>query len=1391
MAQYYNLVTNSNGTYSIEDVQICSIDGQRVQFVVEDIHNGANVQISQPIVAYATSPESTEQTIFSQPTINVGAQDANAQSEQRQSVYIIKSNDPPIQQTIYNKIDSENSRFQGDNSLKVNQGNWLSTRENNEQFELVIKKEPLPVKSFVPNTVRTQQQITTAQVSAPNVVLQAGPDKKTTRLVPLTKRNSLGGQPVGILRTTLQGVNPHTVKVGKMKRNSTAASNSTISLPVRSRASTGGINANLLTTPPRAPQARPPIHATASQRNSAPLSKNALSPNIPEMGHLSERIKQANLKQRQQNNEQRQLQKQQQPVVAVNSAQRSVQSAQGPVQRQRAMGQLLQRQQNPHQQQQQQQQQQLQLQMLQQQQQPQVAQQNRQIQAAVVDESAEQLMEVDSSDNMVQLERLNCTAKSDPEENSSESVAYLQQEISDPHTTIVQHQITGNEAKMLVILADGQQRLITFEVPKEDCTVQDLLEQANIYSTQDPHVSLVSDPTLGINYIVDVTPRTASLEEEQHVTTTTVETTTVVTNVVETKSPGKSNNSSPSTLTHPPPSKTAPKYVEGMLAVCPYCGMSAIDFNTCQRCKRRLPDDVKAIPICSGAPVKKDSTLPPETFYKKGESGVQKPERDAVSKRGRGRGRGVSRPKQVKEPECLTISSDEEDDNRKKRLGVNKDGSSPLSSTHCEESYRIIDKEPIITNDTCINSQNPTSSIKEENLPDPITSNLTTHLPCRTVRIGSYKYAPTDPVLISSAGLKLEVPLLEDDNSFITVDIGPNDLIKALLHFSKSMPVLFFYITPQSALRIRELLGMQDPIGPYFDPAGKDQTHRRITLLPDKILDEPKATLKEIYKHKHEELNAKEANDILVQASPKTKSTQQFITVQNSAKKQTCTTSSISASSNGVIQTITVYPPPPAKGGIAINTEDFICLGEDQFLNDVIIDFYLKYLTLEILSTTDHNRTHVFSSYFYKRLTSPHTQAAENTENLSAAAKRHARVQKWTKNVNIFEKDFIVIPINEHAHWFLAIICYPGLVGTVALKTEQKSTNEKVAEKKKKDVKAKNVRMIGETTITPVNTILLDTNDDGSERDEAEGDDEEMETDSDEEDEAESKADVDQAEKTNCQTPPVKEVNKVPCILIFDSLAGASRCRVVATLRDYLSCEYLAKMGSEKLFSKDTIKGACPRVPQQSNFTDCGLYVLQYVESFFKTPITDYTLPIKTLKTWFEEIIVTRKREEIAKLLTNLVNNTKGDKTINLPKLVFPTQDGQLKQKPEPEVEPKTAKAEAENKKKTLEAAEQKSTVACSTTQSPEINSDPSKSGVSQTTIPQPSNQTLCTTDGNLLEQKEAAAVTTTTTTTKSSTDTMAFLKNKRIPRLQKSSDNPEDKQVAKKHKGESFDSCK
>lgn len=112
-----------------------------------------------------------------------------------------------------------------------------------------------------------------------------------------------------------------------------------------------------------------------------------------------------------------------------------------------------------------------------------------------------------------------------------------------------------------------------------------------------------------------------------------------------------------------------------------------------------------------------------------------------------------------------------------------------------------------------------------------------------------------------------------------------------------------------------------------------------------------------------------------------------------------------------------------------------MCLGTDQYLNDVIIDFYLKNLQLEVMTEEQKSKTHIFSTFFYKRLTTATTRQKQTEKDvkLSAAQKRHARVKNWTKNENIFEKDFIIIPINEQSHWFLAIICYPGLKGCMTM----------------------------------------------------------------------------------------------------------------------------------------------------------------------------------------------------------------------------------------------------------------------------------------------------------------------------------------------------------------------
>ncbi|KAF5895282.1 sentrin-specific protease 6 isoform X7, partial [Clarias magur] len=84
----------------------------------------------------------------------------------------------------------------------------------------------------------------------------------------------------------------------------------------------------------------------------------------------------------------------------------------------------------------------------------------------------------------------------------------------------------------------------------------------------------------------------------------------------------------------------------------------------------------------------------------------------------------------------------------------------------------------------------------------------------------------------------------------------------------------------------------------------------------------------------------------------------------------------------GPIIKLIVYPPPPSKGGISVTNEDLHCLKEGEFLNDVIIDFYLKYLFMEKLKKEDAGRSHVFSSFFYKRLNQRERRNAPDTTNL-------------------------------------------------------------------------------------------------------------------------------------------------------------------------------------------------------------------------------------------------------------------------------------------------------------------------------------------------------------------------------------------------------------------------
>ena len=70
-------------------------------------------------------------------------------------------------------------------------------------------------------------------------------------------------------------------------------------------------------------------------------------------------------------------------------------------------------------------------------------------------------------------------------------------------------------------------------------------------------------------------------------------------------------------------------------------------------------------------------------------------------------------------------------------------------------------------------------------------------------------------------------------------------------------------------------------------------------------------------------------------------------------------------------------------------------------------------------------------------------------------------------------------------------------------------------------------------------------------------------------------------------------------MLVLDSLGG-SNTSAMTNIRQYLSEEWKAKMEQVRDFSDAEIEAMTPKKPEQDNYSDCGIYLLEYVEKIFK-----------------------------------------------------------------------------------------------------------------------------------------------------------------------------------------------
>ncbi|KAH6689570.1 hypothetical protein F5X68DRAFT_73624 [Plectosphaerella plurivora] len=262
--------------------------------------------------------------------------------------------------------------------------------------------------------------------------------------------------------------------------------------------------------------------------------------------------------------------------------------------------------------------------------------------------------------------------------------------------------------------------------------------------------------------------------------------------------------------------------------------------------------------------------------------------------------------------------------------------------------------------------------------------------------------------------------------------------------------------------------------------------------------------------------------------------------------------------------------PSSGRDAAQITKEDIPRLEDNELLNDSLIIFSSRYLLEQQAKEMSSllGRTYIFNPWFYKKL--------------SLSSKRgidYEAVKSWTSKVDLFAHDFIIVPVNESFHWYLAIICYPG----------------KLLPQKKEDDDVMMIDGPQDAAIEPQQPAESTI----SGQAEREDDDDIVIVESDV---------LPGAPFRPAQAPALKDqktaktsVNpRDPRVITFDSLGGA-HSPTCTSLREYLVLEAKHRHGVDiKIPNRFglTAKG----IPEQNDFNSCGAYLLGYLQRFFENP---------------------------------------------------------------------------------------------------------------------------------------------------------------------------------------------
>ncbi|EXJ91760.1 hypothetical protein A1O3_00310 [Capronia epimyces CBS 606.96] len=277
--------------------------------------------------------------------------------------------------------------------------------------------------------------------------------------------------------------------------------------------------------------------------------------------------------------------------------------------------------------------------------------------------------------------------------------------------------------------------------------------------------------------------------------------------------------------------------------------------------------------------------------------------------------------------------------------------------------------------------------------------------------------------------------------------------------------------------------------------------------------------------------------------------------------------------------------PGPGKKSATVPFEDLRRLDDDEFLNDNLISFFMQYLEtfMEKNNPELYREMYFFNTYFYEAL----TKNVKGKKGINYDA-----VSRWTKNINIFKRKFVVVPVNENFHWYLAIICN---MSYFLPKAEDDGAGEEQADQSLQNPEGSPVSDRQSEGLENVATPATeDTQKSLAEL---------SITDDEEKNGAnKSKGQLKRGpgrRRVIRRSLPKYDIEK-PVIITLDSL-GSSRSATCSLLRQYIVAE--AKNKQDLDIDATELRGmTAKQIPTQSNFSDCGLYLCMYLEQFVADP---------------------------------------------------------------------------------------------------------------------------------------------------------------------------------------------